>query len=489
MSKKRKNDRLEEFFKAHLEHFEEDPGLELFDAIAEAIPPKPSRWNAKKIRGLLIPLSLVLLIGAVSFNLLQYQNVRGLSKQVEVQNQEIDGLKKQLEAIEQHKFLDTLNSQTNPSASDEHNPPQAFYSPRPTTPTSNAPVVNASNIQNNTRPIISGTQAVGSGQLFDNLQESNLYDYKEEASAEGVLPGQGNALGNNLQLSAAPLRIIPGKSFAAVPSNGFQLAVEDWQQAQQKPRRWYLTPYAEYVQTYIGTSAIPSPIVEQPHSHDTNYGILLGFNLNERWSIQTGIGYKTSNLRFNYPATNLNYVATVPDENGIARHNYPLSNIGNAGFDFLGYEVTLANQVQDDGNDLVNGEAFMLNFDKGTYLNDYLSIPFWINYNLAQHKRIHFTARAGVLWHTLLNSRTGPFAVRVVGDRTAFDRLRYVGSVFNISTQKANFLDLGLGLGASYAIKPNWRFGLQPVGYYSVTPQFNKTTWSIGLNTNLNYRF
>lgn len=489
MSKKRKNDRLEEFFKAHLEHFEEDPGLELFDAIAETIPPKPSRWNAKSLRGLLIPLSLSLLIGALSFSLFQYQNVRGLSKQVEVQNQEINGLKKQLEAIEQYNFLDTLNSQSNPSTSDKHNPPQAFYSPRPTTPTSNVPVVNASNIQNNGRPVISGTQAVGSGQLFDNLQESNLYDYKEQATAEGVQPGQGNALGNNLQLSAAPLRNIPGKLFAAVPSSSFQLAVKDWNKMQQRRRPWSIMPYVEYVQTYIGTSAIPTHMIDQPNSRDTNYGILLGFNLNDKWSIQTGIGYKTSTLRFNYPATNLNYVATTPDENGIATHTYPLSNTGIEGFDFLGYEVSLANSLQDDGNDLLNSEAFMLNVDKGTYINDYLSIPFWVNYNLTKHKRIQFTARAGLLWHTLLNSRTGPFAVRVIGDRASFDRLRYVGSVFNVSSQKANFLDLGLGLGASYAINPNWRFGLQPIGYYSVTPQFNKTTWSVGLNTNLNYRF
>lgn len=487
---KRKQDRLEEFFKGHLENFEEDPGMDLFAGIAANTPPRPPRVDKKRLSGWLFPLSFLFLLLAIGFSWYQYQNVKGLTKQVDVQNDKIEGLKKQLKAIEEIKKLNVpaTPQKAKVNALDQEPPIQASNEVKSRTQPVASLAKASTNKQQSKGIIIPGNQRIGSGQLLDKLQESNLDLDKEGLAAEGQqMNRQGNATNQEMLLSAAPLDLISGIAPGLLESRFGEESIDPIESPKQKAKGWYQGVYYEYLRTAVSELANVSLTTSSRPTYSQRFGLLAGKHLNQHWSLQTGIGLNRLTLNFRGSA-DLNYKYAVPNEVGVSSNTYALNENGDPIFDFLDQEVILANQLQNDGDDLEDGEPFALSIDQGAYQLNYLSIPLWINYR-AGSGRLQFTAKAGLVYNYLINDKLGQFDVTINGDRIAFNRLRYVNSMINIASQKKGFLETNLGLGATYNLNKKLQLALLSSYYYTMSPIFNNNTGAIGLSTNVYYQF
>jgi hypothetical protein len=499
MSDEIRKDRLEEFFRTHLEHFEEDPGEALFADIAANIPPKPSTWE--KIRAWLLPSLLVALLLALLFSGLQYFNVKHLSSQVDEQTQEIEGLKKQLESIEETTNSsittneveeESITTQNNKAISAGNINSSAILNQKATKTKTNFTTQKAGNqppkkvlnfIENQTSNNLQIVADENDPATTTNFDEENTVEEISNNPSSSEQNQEGQELNSDAFLG--PLNLIQSLKMALLDSKleeekvkAFDAAVENY------PHFYYMLYFEPMLLKGVESSGFQALDSTTTTGYAVNYGLLGGLQFSEHWSVQTGLGFRNISAGLNDFQQSFNYTLrnSVTDDNGFVTSEFIVNESGPKDI-----TLKLTNQIQNDGKDVEGGTPFQVSLNV-PYALRYYHVPLWVRYHYNK-KKLHLTAKVGVVYHALMGDRYGKIDVRISGDHPSINRLKYNDININIPSTQNNFLEIGAGLGVQYELSSKLFIGVDPTYYRSLNPVFEKKTWGLGLHTNISYRF
>lgn len=499
MSDEIRKDRLEEFFRTHLEHFEEDPGEALFADIAANIPPKPSIWE--KIRTWLLPSLLVALLLALLFSGLQYFNVKHLSSQVDEQTQEIEGLKKQLESIEETTNSSIITNEIEQQSTATQNNKaissgdeiQAIQPNQKATKTkTNFATQKAGNQP--PKVVLNFTENQTSNNLqivADEADSATTTNFDEEKTVEEISnnPSSSEQSQEGQELSSAaflgPLNPIQSLKLALLDSKleeeevrAFDAAVENY------PHFYYMLYFEPMLLKGIGSPGFQALDSTTTTGFAVNYGLLGGLQFSKHWSVQTGLGFRNISAGLNNLEQDFSYTLrnSVTDDNGFVTSEFIVNELGPKDI-----TLKLTNQIQNDGKDVEGGTPFRVSLNV-PYALRYYHVPLWIRYHYNK-KKLHLTAKLGVVYHALMGDRYGKINVQISGDHPSIGRLKYNDININIPSTQNNFLEIGAGLGVQYELSSKLFIGVDPTYYRSLNPVFDEKIWGLGLHANISYRF
>ena len=499
MSDEIRKDRLEEFFRTHLEHFEEDPGEALFADIAANIPPKPSLWE--KFRGWILPSLGLILLAALIFSLLQYRNVKDLSSQVNEQTQEIEGLKKQLESIEENTISANTDTDTNETeqqgietqnnkAINSNSTAQFNYSnteAAKTKTSSSTLEPKNSAIQETTKSIDNFSQNnlqftsdensefVSASDERKDLEKTSTDVNTKEQSQEKQETALSAFLGPLSPIQQLELALLDSK-LSEEEVKAFDAPIENY------PHFYYMAYFEPMRMRELGVSgiAVDSSTLNGSVS---NYGLLGGLQFSKHWSIQTGLGFRNINVGLENNIRSFDYTLrnAVTDDNGFVTSEFI---VGTGMKDIV---LKLTNELQNDGKDIEGGESFRIELNV-PYALRYYHVPLWLRYHHDEGK-YHLSVKLGVIYHALMGEKYGNITSEITGDHPSINRLKFNSIDINVPSTKNNFIELGAGIGIQYELTKNIRVGVDPTFYRSLNPVFERNTWGVGLHTNISYRF
>ena len=490
MSDETRKDRLEEFFRTHLEHFEEDPGEGLFAEIAGNIPAKPGLWDTFK--AWIMPGLGICLMAAVLFSLFQYFNVKNLSSQVDIQSQEIEGLKKQLEAFEENGFdsykeeqsLNNITAKENNSFTHiiRKNQKQEINLAN-NTKTYKATKTGSTSKQSN----FPEPKDVLNQELLVQSNRNNLLNFQA--------PGSGKIEGQNVAESEVQSHTFNFLDpFAPIPTLDFGLLEAKENSPDVKPLdatpksfpHFYYTLFYEplYMSEILPTptttiAGVPSVL----EGFATSYGVMAGLRISERFSVQTGLGFRSIQTGLSNQAFSLVYSTSNSrvEADGSVTNDYTLGELE-------GKQITVAinNSLLNDGNDVLVGDPFSGRFSAQYALN-YYYIPLWVKYHF-KTKKVHFSPKVGAVYHALMGDNFRGASGTIFGGASNLNRLNFQELAINIPSAKNNYIELGLGFGVQYELTSAIKIGLDPTYYRSLQPIFENKAWSLGFNANISYQ-
>jgi|GEM_PF-1952023 len=222
----------------------------------------------------------------------------------------------------------------------------------------------------------------------------------------------------------------------------------------------------------------PTFYANNPSSTKT-VGLFLDFDLNRRWSIRTGLGYKDQrrplggDFEFTYSLDNSQMNAlghsVRPYRYYDESHNISISTI-------------IANALSNGSGELEPGEVFEMDF-AAYQQTRYVSIPLWLTYRMGQG-RLKYHLRTGVTWNDLIGNSS---KIRYLS--LSFSQLYYQGHAISDGAIQVGYLDVGFGYGLEYGLMPHLGLYMDGVMYKSITPIFDRQPFSLGLGGGIRYQF
>lgn len=227
-----------------------------------------------------------------------------------------------------------------------------------------------------------------------------------------------------------------------------------------------------------GSGDTPSFYANNPSSTKT-VGFFLDFDLNRRWSIRTGLGYKDQRRPL---GGDFVFAYTLEDSqmNALGHSASPYSYYDES--HNISIRTIIANELSNEPDGLEPGELFEMDF--AAYQQTlYVSFPLWLSYRMGRG-RLQYHLRTGMVWNDLIGNSS---KIRYLS--FSFSQLYYQGHAINDGAIQVGYLDVGLGYGLEYALSPKLGFYFDGVMYKSVTPIFDRQPFSLGMGGGLRYQF
>lgn len=222
----------------------------------------------------------------------------------------------------------------------------------------------------------------------------------------------------------------------------------------------------------------PSFYANNPSSTKT-VGFFVDFDLNRRWSIRTGLGFKDQRRPLGGDFV-FEYTLEDSQMNALGHSVSPYNYYDES--HNISIRTIIANELSNEPNGLEPGELFEMDFE-AYQQTSYVSFPLWISYRMGQG-RLKYHMRTGLVWNDLIGNSS---KIRYLS--FSFSQLYYQGHAINDGTIQVGYLDVGLGYGLEYALSPKLGFYFDGVMYKSVTPIFDRQPFSLGMGSGLRYQF
>jgi hypothetical protein len=309
----KENDNLEQFFQKSLEDFSAEPSNDMWARIEPIIPPKPpifGTWlgTAKWFVGLFI-------VGSLSFGIYQFlesqKEIKMLSGIIEKQQETIEDLSARINDERTNEVV--LNS-TNLEKNESNNP--SLNNETALTNSLESETNYSSN--NNLKAQSNRNQTTDNQFLTNNSTYSNQYLTEKEISKENELDQSETVINSNSASSNSNAPIIQKEQLVQHTSL-FQLNTRSIplfeNQSTSNPRevkvKKTLNPFPRF--SFEGKGGVFAhnlgKIIYSDSSKSANpfsswqAGLLINFELNTRWQVQTGFlfkNFKTTNTQIRY---------------------------------------------------------------------------------------------------------------------------------------------------------------------------------------------
>lgn len=479
MAEELHNDPLEGFFKNAFEGFEAEPDNEMWGQIKASIPPKPvSAWwlffRKWQRFGLLLIGSVAIFVA-----LWQYQQKRQLATQLERQKGEISALQEQLTALQEQ-------SQNMPgNAGGERQ--EKMYPQERTLQTSTTTVQHPTT-RKETKTLRLSSSFVTEAPVSFKPESQALEqvgaaepELKSKKAGSPIDTASQTSIHLSANLQVGPLLNLTGKGPAFLPDELPTESLLELVKTKEKPGPvFYYGTHAEALfynqdlnyrrQALVGGAKVASM--------GWGFGITAGLQLGKRFGIQSGLGFRWYNFRFQ-DAVNLVYTSenTTTNSAGQIVGNYAIASLG-------GVELStrIKNSVQQDELDISDGDIFSLVYDLNYQLR-YYTIPLQVTYGLG-NGRWKTQFRTGVLLHTTLGEKLNERFVNL-----SHSRLSPAGMELEIASLRSSFLELAAGAQVQYQWTSKMELGLGTTWYHTLTPMAEESHTSLGIDLSFNYKF
>lgn len=469
------SDQLEEFVKKQLAHYEELPSVGLWGRIAGAIP-LPNKVNKPPWFWWLIG-AIVGFSGLVTWHFYSHHQ---WNVQLQEQAVAIQELRQQVEALQ---FYDeSVNNQDREAAiSEEARQVEKLTAPATISSANNELVRTVSPQTQEGQPIAADedlifveTTRLSSNDLATPLASKASVAATPEASEVKAL----QAVIKSGLIGPLQIRVADFNALHIKPVRSARWAVGAWFEGtnfHDNPLNafWNRRRRAE-----DAGGNTPSFYANNPSTTKT-IGLFLDFDLDRRWSVRTGVGYKDQrrplggDFIFAYALDNSQMNALG---HSVRPYSYYDENHN------IGISTIIANALSNEPNGLEPGELFEMDF-AAYQQTRYVSIPLWFTYQMGDG-RLKYHIRTGLVWNDLIGNSS---KIRYLS--FSFSQLYYQGHAINDGTIQVGYLDAGLGYGLEYDLNPRFRLYVDGVMYKSITPIFDRQPFSLGLGGGLRYQF
>lgn len=467
------DDNLERFFNKRLSTYEEKPPTGLWQDIADQIDSKeashlPYWW------WMILPL---LLLGYISTWYLYQQNTELKNKQIQQQEniQELD--KKYNQLLAQQTAKTTELTQLISQLSDN----------------------NAQKVIYNTKYIPQSTTTYSStitpGQLMILYGQHRIANYGQFASFNKqqttLLDNKNNIYINRHGIYPLPRGVIVIQQPTAQPPH-LPLQTEknkSYKQKKNKESKQFFVGvkvdaalaglgnyYAEN-DAIFGTSAEADQLVLQSDQllSRLNYSVISGIKLNKRWELGLGLCYG-SETGYSYDKRVFSYTedGSIPTLGGTL-NTYEGFNQNKEN----GYSYEILNDIQNDGEDIGEGELFFVN-SHSKYRKSYYRVPIYSRLYIGK-KRLRTFVQGGMSWNLLTTKH-----LDLKNVSTSFNRLSVIDYDYDGIINGYSYLSTDFALGLSYKLTPKVAIftdigGSLPLTFSSIRPQrevFPRVLWS-----------
>ncbi|MBL4606172.1 MAG: hypothetical protein JKY02_11080 [Flavobacteriaceae bacterium] len=258
------------------------------------------------------------------------------------------------------------------------------------------------------------------------------------------------------------------KNFIAVLQTADSLIVED-----STKKKWTISSVFAILNSNSLTKSSPitNALNENPMqgNYTFSYGIKIGYQLNSKWSLQSGVHLQ----KMSFITKNVAVVS------GVSQSNIETINFNNAAsYSFLNSNSS-SNLV--DISDFGSDAVAVSNSAQLEQVFGYIEVPFEIKYHLTKNKKLTTSLIAGF---SSLFLTTNEIAIKNTGSSPIFGQVNNLNSV-NFS---GNF-----GLDIDYRINNQWILTINPMGKVQLNT-FSKNSnrfkpYSIGFYTGVKYQF
>ena len=466
MAEEWNQDRLEEFFKGHLGEYQEDPGDAMWGEISLHIPPKPvpSWWLF--LKKMFVPLLATAVPTVLIFAFLQHKKINQLSQRMEAQSHQIEHLKTQLES---YTDLETPFEEVE---KESLSPVQNKESLNQTFLLKNSHKSLFPIVKNQQKNTLRAEQKIKTGQASQFLEAARSKETQSPISSVQLLSRQ----------DAGQLARLSVQRPALLKTDVPQIGRTFLENKKKDGPQFFYAAYFEILQAGFSDPIYQSDqsgVSKKYNQTNNGYGIHAGIQLNEHWSVQSGFGLRNFRFHIN-DAIVFNFDDADgqldQEENLLINYTYP--ETGPLQFTTLG-----KHQIFNDGEDLENGDNFLL-FVNANYQLSYYNLPLWMHYQFGQN-RLHFRIGAGLNYHFLQGDKSENLQADFSDGRA-----ENLGTRIELNGLKPSFLELGLEAGVHYDLNEKWILGLQWTTLKTIQPMYNSVQpWSYGLKTQLSYRF
>ncbi len=472
-----RRDQLEEFVRNQLSHYEELPSDGLWRRIEGLIPMPKQGAKPRWFWGLLT--AILVLGGIVVWHL---YSVHQWKDKVEKQEVALEELRDELDALQLE-----IASQQKSSGKILVPSQQAGAKSQDLEMTSKDPVVRLSTSQQKPSSSTVFQQKTNENDKIVEVQPpSSLNTNLQNSSAEGEIEiGKPQ----NSWLALEPIH--EKKSFIEIedepvdfkpltlsPLRARRWAVGAWMEGTNFHDNPLKALWRKARRAEDSSGDTPSFYANNPSSTKT-VGFFIDFDLNRRWSIRTGLGFKDQRRPLGGDFV-FEYTLEDSQMNALGHSVSPYNYYDES--HNISIRTIIANELSNEPNGLEPGELFEMDFE-AYQQTSYVSFPLWISYRMGQG-RLKYHMRTGLVWNDLIGNSS---KIRYLS--FSFSQLYYQGHAINDGAIQVGYLDVGLGYGLEYALSPKLGFYFDGVMYKSVTPIFDRQPFSMGMGTGLRYQF
>lgn len=472
-----RRDQLEEFVKNQLSHYEELPSDGLWRRIEGLIPMPRRVAKPGWFWGLLT--AILVLGGIVGWHI---YSIHQWKEKAENQEEAIEELRAELDALQ----LEVANRQSSAGSgltSKQQAPAENRDLPITTdkikvSPSTSLQKASASTVfQQQIAEHAKVIQAQPLSPLNTNVLETSAEEETEAMSSrstwQALEPIQEQA--SFLPMKDSPLDLKP---LGIAPSKPHRWSIGAWMEGTNFHDNPVNALWRRARRAEDSSGDTPSFYANNPSSTKT-VGFFIDFDLNRRWSIRTGLGYKDQrrplggDFIFEYTLEDSQMNALG---HSVSPYNYYDESHN------ISIRTIIANELSNEPNGLEPGELFEMDFAAYQHTS-YVSLPLWISYRMGQG-RLKYHMRTGLVWNDLISNSS---KIRYLS--FSFSQLYYQGHAINDGTIQVGYLDVGLGYGLEYALNPKLGLYFDGVMYKSVTPIFDRQPFSLGMGGGLRYQF
>lgn len=473
MAENYKKDGLEDFFRKRLEGFEEPPKPDMWDKIAFNMPPKPPLvWWKRPIWWI----GSAMMIGLVVFYW-QLIRINQFKTIIHQQEETISTLQaSHNEAEESIPVIEEVVPSQWSEAQNE-NVPVSIHSIAPGTGRKDKAV----NIGKATPPITYATPP---------------YDIEKEEGREKLVTAEAEAdsMADLENINAAPLS--EKLNMHALESTNMFFLPSALYSIDQKPNisdkkeiEFYLA-----VQTGIMGASFDGGLSKEnamtPNSGSgngyalswaqrTQLDVLAGLQLTRRWSVELGLGLRRNNLAF-LDSQSITYSDDL--FNSLNAMGEPTGTHDNETITAPTIAYQLVNHVENDGEDIQEGEFFELDAAY-TYFMQYVSIPLWVKYRMGK-RRLHTFLKTGVSWNILSRN-----AYTWKSPSVSFERIKLEKVEVKDDGIRERYFEFGAAAGLEFDINVANAIGLETTYYRSLSPVLGNEQKAFGMALNYKHRF
>ncbi|GJM32052.1 MAG: hypothetical protein DHS20C18_10530 [Saprospiraceae bacterium] len=475
MDQEKNNDNLESFFRRELEHYQEEPGLDMWDKIAIAIPPKPGFSVGRMVALWKFPILLGLLVLSLIFAYFQYQRAEKLDQNSHQQALEIAALQQQMEELDLKFSLAKGKAQ-------EVDLEPSNAKAKVESKTTNQEQANINGIQK--QQTIAGTDRP---QVQSPIQKSDLIQIATTISPPVALPQPPTidlSEPQSVPITKRPIDFLHSKQLVQYNKASPLLTVPDLKALRggYYPRFSVGAWSGNIVVQYYAVDRRVSPATGTSTSVflSKTSGFSAGIHLDEHWSLHTGLGFRNNGFSLS-DQVSLEYTyhnsETNAEGNPVGLYTFTQEGA-------LTFRAQIVNELEQQNPEpiITEGESFTVDFNSAYRLR-YYSIPLLVKYQIGQ-QRFHTYLKGGFIWNKLM--RDWAFFPNIT---FSSGRLTAANPRLTVSAARDNYFEFALAMGVGYNITPRIELALEPSYFQAITSMLNVKPQTYGLRGYINYMF